>query len=100
MSTNANNANTGADPYENFRTLLQKNVSFPCNYTFKFIVKVDDQKHDQVLAVFAGTDAQITENNSSQGKYRSFSVVVPVKDEEEVITFYKEVSKIESVIML
>jgi len=100
MSTNANNANAGTDPYENFRALLQKNVSFPCHYTFKFIVKTDQEKFDQICAVFAGADAQISENNSSQGKYKSISVVVKVEHEEEVIDYYKEVSKIESVMML
>lgn len=101
MSTGENgNANLSGDPYENFRSLLQQSIVFPSEYTFKFIIKADEDKMAELMAMFADVQAKITTTESSGGKYRSFTVVVPVKDEEEVISYYKEVSTINSVIML
>ncbi|GEP88785.1 hypothetical protein SAMN05660909_01256 [Chitinophaga terrae (ex Kim and Jung 2007)] len=93
-------ANLSGDPYENFRALLQQSVVFPTTYTFKFIVKAEEEKIIELESIFVGTPAKITVTNSSTGKYRSFTVKVQVQDEEEVINYYKEVSKIDSVIML
>lgn len=101
MSTGENvNAGLNEDPYENFRSLLQQSIVFPSEYTFKFIIKADADKIADLKATFAHTPARITETNSSGGKYKSFTVQVPVQNEEEVIAYYKEVSKINSVIML
>lgn len=101
MSTGENgNANLSGDPYENFRSLLQQSIVFPTEYTFKFIIKADEDKIAELMAMFADVQAKITTTESSGGKYKSFTVVVPVKDEEEVISYYKEVSTINSVIML
>ncbi|MDR6568214.1 DUF493 domain-containing protein [Chitinophaga sp. CC14] len=101
MSTGENvNASLGGDPYENFRSLLQQSIVFPTEYTFKFIIKADEDKIAELKSMFADVSARITETNSSGGKYKSFTVQVPVQDEEEVISYYKEVSKIDSVIML
>lgn len=101
MSTGENvNASLGGDPYENFRSLLQQSIVFPTEYTFKFIIKADEDKITELKSMFADVSARITETSSSGGKYKSFTVQVPVQDEEEVISYYKEVSKIDSVIML
>lgn len=96
------NANAGLseDPYENFRSLLQQSMVFPTEYTFKFIIKADEDKIAELKAMFANAPAIITENNSATGKYKSFTVQVQVQNEEEVIAYYKEVSTINSVIML
>ncbi|MCW3467012.1 DUF493 domain-containing protein [Chitinophaga nivalis] len=97
------NANAGlnGDPYENLRSLLQQSIVFPTDYTFKFIIKAAEEgKIADLKSLFTGTGARITETGSSGGKYKSFTVVAPVRDEEEVISYYKEVSKIDAVIML
>lgn len=94
------NASLSGDPYENFRSLLQQSITFPTEYTFKFIIKADEDKIAALKLMFADARANITETNSSGGKYKSFTVQVLVQDEEEVIAYYKEVSKIDSVIML
>jgi putative lipoic acid-binding regulatory protein len=101
MSTSENvNAGLSGDPYENFRSLLQQSIVFPAEYTFKFIIKADEDKIAELKSRFADARAGISETNSSGGKYKSFTVQVFVQDEEEVISYYKEVSKIDSVIML
>ena len=93
------NASLNGDPYENFSTLLQQSIVFPTEYTFKFIIKAEEEdKITELKSMFAG--ATITETSSSGGKYKSFTVLVFVQNEEEVISYYKEVSKINSVIML
>jgi putative lipoic acid-binding regulatory protein len=94
------NAGLSGDPYENFRSLLQQSIVFPTEYTFKFIIKAEEDKIAELKSMFASARAKITENSSSTGKYKSFTVLVFVQDEEEVIAYYKEVSKINSVIML
>ncbi|WP_142682778.1 DUF493 domain-containing protein [Chitinophaga polysaccharea] len=101
MSTGENvSAGLNGDPYENFRSLLQQSVVFPTEYTFKFIIKADKDKIADLKAMFANANASISETSSSGGKYKSFTVQVFVQDGEEVIAYYKEVSKIDSVIML
>ena len=102
MSIDENeNAGLSADPYENFRSLLQQSVVFPTEYTFKFIIKADEEDKIAALkSMFAEANARMTETSSSGGKYKSFTVLVFVQNEEEVISYYKEVSKINSVIML
>ncbi|MBV8251541.1 MAG: DUF493 domain-containing protein [Chitinophaga sp.] len=101
MSINEDlNAGYGTDPYEKFRSLLQQSLVFPTEYTFKFIIKADADKSAELKSIFAHTNANISVTNSATGKYKSFTVRVQVADEEEVIGYYKEVSKIESVIML
>ena len=94
------NASINGDPYANFRALLQQSVKFPTTYTFKFIIKTDDNKSKELKAIFEDKEAHITSTHSSGGKYKSYTVKVQVKDEEEVINYYKEVSKIDTVIML
>lgn len=66
MSTGENvNAGLSEDPYENFRSLLQQSIVFPSEYTFKFIIKADEDKIADLKSTFANTDARITETNSS-----------------------------------
>ena len=92
--------NNEGDFYTNFRQKLNEVEQFPSAYTFKFIVKADAEKIEQVKSVFTSPDAQFTEKESSGGKYKSISVALTVKDAEDVIQYYKQVSEIESVIML
>ncbi|MFB6457821.1 DUF493 domain-containing protein [Chitinophaga sp. Hz27] len=94
------NANLNEDPYQNLRSLLQQSLTFPTTYVFKFIVKAEEDKIAALKAIFANKKNTITTTDSSGGKYKSFTVNAYVQDEEEVIAFYKEASKVESVIML
>ncbi|NIG55978.1 DUF493 family protein [Chitinophaga sp. Cy-1792] len=94
------NANLNEDPYQNLRSLLQQSLTFPTTYVFKFIVKAEEDKEAALKAVFAHKKNTITTTDSSGGKYKSFTVNAHVQNEEEIIEYYKEVSKIESVIML
>ena len=94
------NKNENTDFYDTFRKKLNSVEKFPDLYTFKFIVKTDFDKLQLIKEVFKHTSSKFTEKDSSGEKYKSITVVTYVNNAEEVINYYKEVSKIESVIML
>ncbi len=95
-----NEANNANDFYDNFRVKLNTVEQFPSLYTFKFIVKADQEKLDEVKAIFTHPSTKFAEKESSGGKYKSITVETFVSHAEDVIDYYKKVSKIESVIML
>lgn len=92
--------NQSPDFYEDFRAKLNAVEQFPSLYTFKFIVKTELNKLDQVKSIFDHASTKFTEKDSSGGKYKSVTVETYVADADAVINYYKEVAKVESVIML
>lgn len=90
----------GNDFYTNFRTKLNEVEQFPTVYTFKFIIEASEEKINQVKEIFKDTSAKFSEKESSKGKYKSLTVEVYVQSADQIIDFYKQVSTIESVIML
>ncbi len=73
---------------------------FPTIYTFKFIVKTDSDKAEQVKAIFTHASAKFSEKSSSGGKYTSISIENYVNNADEVIDYYKKVAEIPDVMML
>ncbi|QBQ42463.1 DUF493 domain-containing protein [Sphingobacterium psychroaquaticum] len=92
--------NTPQDFYDTFREKLNAVEQFPSLYTFKFILKADLEKIEQVKAIFEHPSSKFSEKESAGGKYKSITVETFVNNAEDVINYYKEVSKIESVMML
>lgn len=88
------------DFYQTFKERLEDVETFPKDYTYKFILPKDVDHFNQIQSVFDDTDAKFDFKDSKTGKYTSITVNVNVKDADEVISFYKEVSKIQGVIML
>ncbi len=86
--------------YENFREKLNTVEQFPMLYRFKFIVKADLEKENEVKSIFTHPSSKFSEKKSSTGKYNSITVETFVNNADEVIEFYKKVSEIKSVIML
>lgn len=86
--------------YNTFREKLNAVEQFPTVYRFKFIVKAELQKADEVKTIFTHPSSKFSEKASSKGKYNSITVETFVSSAEEVIDYYKKVSAIESVIML
>ncbi|HAS47341.1 MAG TPA: DUF493 domain-containing protein [Microscillaceae bacterium] len=85
--------------YNSLRTKLEDVHSYPTMYMFKFIVPSLSDKVEKVAALF-GKEANITNRQSSKGKFTSVTVKVVMLSSEEIIQKYKEVAKIEGVIML
>jgi len=92
--------NNSTDFYDNFRAKLNSVEQFPSIYTFKFIVKAESNAQEEVKQIFTHDSTKFSEKKSSGGKYTSITVETFVNDAENVIDYYKKVSKIESVIML
>lgn len=93
-------SNNATDFYDNFRKKLNSVEKFPLMYTFKFIVKADTNAQEEVKELFTHGSTKFSDKTSSGGKYTSITVETFVNNAEEVIDYYKKVSKIKSVIML
>lgn len=81
---------------EKFLNLLNENHTFPCPYTFKFIVKAECK--EQLLVLL--TDHQVQEKTSRKGNYISVTSSYFVHSCEQVLAIYQRVSKVEGVITL
>ncbi len=88
------------DFYKRFKKQLEEAISFPSNYRYKFIVTTNNQKLAEVQKVFDGMRPIVSSKESKNGNYTSLTIQVYMLDPESVIQKYKQVSKIEGVMML
>jgi len=86
--------------YNRLREQLATANKWPFDYLYKFIVPTDEGKIKQIHDVFDNTGAVIESKKSKNGKYTSLSIVVNLKNPDEVIQKYKEVGAVEGVISL
>ena len=86
--------------YGRLKEELLINTSWPSDYLYKFIVPTDKQKITQIQKIFDNTGAVIESKKSRKGKYTSLSIMVNLKNPDEVIQKYKEVGEVEGVISL
>ena len=74
--------------------------TWPSLYLYKFIVPSVEENILRVEEAFDCMGAVIKTTKSKTGKYTSISVDVMMKDAQEIIDKYKEVSTIEGIISL
>lgn len=86
--------------YDRLKTELDMSNTWPALYLFKFIVPTDNEKIKQVELAFDCLGAVIKTTQSKTGKFTSISVDVQMKDSQEIIDKYVEVSTIEGIISL
>ncbi len=86
--------------YEKLKQSLLETTSFPTKYMFKFIIPTDQKKFKMIEEIFDNLGAVIDSKPSKNGKYTSLTVLVNMKNPEEIIEKYQEVSKVEGVISL
>lgn len=86
--------------YDRLKTELDMSNTWPALYLFKFIVPTDNEKIKQVELAFDCLGAVIKTTQSKTGKFTSISVDVQMKDSQEIINKYIEVSTIEGIISL
>lgn len=87
--------------YRKLKGYLEENHNFPENYLYKFILQNNDKDRlGELYQVFDGLEYSISTKESSNGKYISISISCFVLDADQVIRLYKEVAKIEGIIML
>lgn len=88
-----------SETFNGLHEQLSKEKEWPMLYFFKFIVPNDHQKLARVEALF-GAEAQISINESRNGKYLSISAKEIMLSADEIIERYKKAQKIEGIISL
>ena len=79
-----------------FKETLDKTMSWPCEYTYKFIVPTSHSKElIQQLDFY-----EFKERPSKNGNYISISSTQKVNNSDEVVEVYKKASQVEGVITL
>lgn len=86
--------------YEKLRQTLIDQTKFPTKYLYKFIIPNEEKNIKTLMKIFDFQGAVITSKESKTTKYKSYTIHVNVKNVDEIITKYKEVSIIEGVISL
>lgn len=86
--------------YERLKAQLQDTSDWPADYLYKFIIPSDPEKSGEISRIFDNTGAVIRSKTSRKGTYTSISITVRLKDPDEVIAKYREVSRVEGVISL
>lgn len=86
--------------YERLKVELDKSNTWPAEYLFKFIVPTSDENIKKVEEAFNCMGAVINTTKSRTGKFTSISIDLEVKDSQEIIDKYREVSTIEGIVSL
>jgi putative lipoic acid-binding regulatory protein len=82
---------------EKFKELLNKEYSWPTEYTFKFILPTGEEKAIEDLFK---NDVEIKAKASSGGKYTSITIYAMMSDADEIWDLYKKASEISGIISL
>ncbi|WP_309641853.1 DUF493 family protein [Flavobacterium sp.] len=88
------------DFYERLKVELDNSNTWPAEYLFKFIVPTAVEKIQKIEDAFNCMGAVIKTTKSKTGKFTSISVDVQMKDAQEIVDKYIEVSTIEGIISL
>jgi len=94
------NMDKRAQFYKKLKKKLKKDTVFPSKYLFKFIVPADENKIIQIEDMFNFKGAVITKTSSKTGKFVSVSILVVMKNADEIIQIYMEAEKVEGIISL
>jgi putative lipoic acid-binding regulatory protein len=86
--------------YERLRTELDLSTTWPSIYLYKFIVPSEKENILRVEKAFDCMGAVIKTTKSKTGKYTSISVDVLMKDSQEIVDKYIELSTIKDIISL
>lgn len=95
--------NQHANPEEFYISLKEKlegHHDFPEDYLFKFIIPTDEAKLTEIYKVFDGIKFTLGNRESKNGKYTACNINAFVLDADQVVRIYKEVARIEGVILL
>ncbi len=88
------------DFYASLKEKLEATHDFPQDYLFKFIITNEESKHTEIFRVFDDIKYTLSTKESKNGKYTSLNMNAFVMDADQVINIYKEVGKIQGVMML
>lgn len=86
--------------YTKLKVQLEDTTKFPADYLYKFIVPTTENQVTEVEHIFDKTGAVIKTKKSKTGKYVSVSIMLKLKNSDEVISYYKKAEKIKGIISL
>ena len=86
--------------YDRLKVELDNSNTWPALYLFKFIVPTEKDNIQRVEVAFDCMGAVINTKKSKTGKFTSISVDVTMKDAQEIVDKYLEVSTIEGIVSL
>ncbi len=89
-----------AEFYERLKVELDNSNTWPAEYLFKFIVPTSEDNVLKVEAAFDCMGAVIKTSKSSTGKFTSVSIDVVMKNAQEIVDKYLEVSTIKGIVSL
>jgi hypothetical protein len=89
-----------AEFYERLKVELDYSNTWPAQYLFKFIVPAIEGNAKKVEEAFDCMGAVIKTTKSRTGKFISVSVDVTMKNSQEIIEKYQELSTIEGIVSL
>ena len=86
--------------FDKLRKDLENLQEWPSDYIFKFIIQNNNNKKDELLSKFDLSKCRLSTKESSNKKYVSLTLIMPMNNANEVIDSYIEVSKIDGIISL
>jgi putative lipoic acid-binding regulatory protein len=86
--------------YDRLKAELDLSNAWPALYLFKFIVPSENDNVERVEQAFNCMGAVIKTTKSRTGKFTSVSIDVQMKDSQEIVEKYQEVSVIKGIISL
>ncbi|MCV6629642.1 MAG: DUF493 family protein [Flavobacteriaceae bacterium] len=86
--------------YKDLKEKLNNTTTWPSKYLYKFIVPTDVEKINTIQGHFGNMGAVIQTKKSKKGTYTSVSILVQMKNADQIIEKYKLVTKIDGVISL
>lgn len=86
--------------YNKLKVQLDDTTDFPADYLYKFIVPTTENQVEEVENIFDNTGAVINTKKSKTGKYISVSIILKVKNSDQIIAYYKKAEKINGIISL
>jgi len=95
-----NKKEDAAEFYERLKVELDNSNSWPAEYLFKFIVPTSEKNIQKVQDAFNCMGAVIKTTKSKTGKFTSISIDLMMKDSQEIIDKYQELSTIEGIVSL
>ena len=93
-------ADSSKKDYQKLKNDLEKYQKWPSEYIYKFIILNETQKKEELLSKFDLDLCKLTFKESSNKKYLSITIIKFIKNPDEVMAKYFEISKIDGIISL
>ena len=90
---------TEAAKRERLRKQLDDTHTWPCEFSFKFIVSSDEEGEAALKGIFSDA-ATFRSRASRNGRYMAFTIADQVNSAEEIFTRYEAAAKIPGIISL